>query len=148
MADAEYPIYLIRFNLEREELEAVFNETEIAKRFEEVMKQNEELVLNQMSAVRRVLPPLLKKDKQLETRALVFDERIVTLDEIKKDAKIIILNKAISKVLYKFSFDVKQNILEILNSSDEMKRILKKRVNYAFLVITNWRYEKELDKLL
>ncbi len=148
MADAEYPIYLIRFNLEREELEAVFNETEIAKRFEEVMKQNEELVLNQMSAVRRVLPPLLKKDKQLETRALVFDERIVTLDEIKKDAKIIILNKAISKVLYKFSFDVKQNILEILNSSDEMKRILKKRVNNAFLAITNWRYEKELDKLL
>lgn len=142
----EEEIYLIRFNLSPKELNAVFNETEIAERFEEVIKENAEFISNQISVTRNFLISLLKKDKELKSR--VLNENNVTVEVIKESAKIFILNKAVSEVLYNFRFDVKQNILEILNSDDEMKRILRKRVNIEFSAITNWKYEEKLDKLL
>lgn len=142
----EEVIYLIRFNLSPKELNAVFNETEIAERFEEVIKENAEFISNQISVTRNFLISLLKKDKELKSR--VLNENNVTVEVIKESAKIFILNRAVSEVLYNFRFDVKQNILGILNSDDEMKRILRKRVNSKFSAITNWKYEEKLDKLL
>lgn len=129
--------YQARFGFEERNLTAIFTQNEIAKRFNEVLKENEELISNQISATREFLIPLLEdEDKELKSR--ILDDN-VTLEFI-KNTKVRILWLAVNKVFDTMSFDVKQNILDLLNSSDEMQYILKERIKITFSSMTNWKY--------
>lgn len=108
--------YQARFGFEEGNLIAIFTQAEIAKRFDEVLKENEELISNQISAIREFLIPLLE-DKEL--KSCILDDN-VTLEFI-ENTKFRILWLAVNEVFNTMSFDVKQNILDLLNSSYFLK---------------------------
>lgn len=134
--------YQARFGFEESNLTAIFTQTEIAKRFDKVLKENEELISNQISAIREFLIPLLE-DKELKSH--ISDDN-VTLDI--ENTKYRILWLAVNEVFNNMSFDVKQNILNLLNSSDKMKYLLKERIKVTFSSMTDWEYDAKLDKFL
>ena len=111
---------------------------------EELLKENEELVSHQISSIREFLIPLLEKDKEL--KSCILDDN-VTLEFI-ENTKFRLLWLAINEMFKTRSFDIKQNILNLLNSSDKMQRILKERIKVTFSSITDWRYDDELGKFL
>lgn len=135
--------YQARFGFEKGNLTAIFTQTEIAKRFDEVLKENKELISNQISAIRKFLIPLLE-DKELKSRIL---DDTVTLEFI-ENAKFRILWLAINEVFVTMSFDIKQNILNLLNSNDKMQYLLKERIKVTFSSMTDWKYDGKLDKFL
>ena len=135
--------YQARFGFEEGNLTAIFTQTEIAKRFDEVLKENEELISNQISAIREFLIPLLE-DKELKSH--ISDDN-VTLEFI-ENTKYRILWLAVSEVFNNMGFDVKQNILNLLNSNDKMKYLLKERIKVTFSSMTDWEYDAKLDKFL
>lgn len=146
MADA---IYLMRFNLKQEQLEAVFNETEIAKRFEEVMEENKELISNQVAELRTDLSSFFEDEK---FKSLVLDEKVkkfesriwddeYVISEIMGNTKDKILRLAINEV-FVGSFDVKQNILDILKSDGRVQDILRERVKAMLEVFKEPRISK------
>ena len=135
--------YQARFEFEEGNLTAIFTQTEIAKRFDEVLKENEELISNQISAIREFLIPLLE-DKELKSH--ISDDN-VTLEFI-ENTKCRILWLAVNEVFNNMGFDVKQNILNLLNSNDKMKYLLKERIKVTFSSMTDWEYDAKLDKFL
>lgn len=135
--------YQARFGFEEGNLTAIFTQTEIAKRFDKVLKENEELISNQISAIREFLIPLLE-DKELKSR--ISDDN-VNLEFI-ENTKYRILWLAVNEVFNNMSFDVKQNILNLLNSNDKMKYLLKERIKVTFSSMTDWEYDAKLDKFL
>lgn len=135
--------YQARFGFEEGNLIAIFTQAEIAKRFDEVLKENEELISNQISAIREFLIPLLE-DKELKSR--ILDDN-VTLEFI-ENTKFRILWLAVNEVFNTMSFDVKQNILDLLNSSHKMQYILRERIKVTFSSMTDWNYDGKLDKFL
>lgn len=136
--------YQLRFEIEEKEFSAIFDENEMSQRFNEVLKENEELVSHQISSIREFLIPLLEKDKEL--KSCILDDN-VTLEFI-ENTKFRLLWLAINEMFKTRSFDIKQNILNLLNSSDKMQRILKERIKVTFSSITDWRYDDELGKFL
>lgn len=135
--------YQARFEFEEGNLTSIFTQTEIAKRFDEVLKENEELISNQISAIREFLIPLLE-DKELKSH--ISDDN-VTLEFI-ENTKCRILWLAVNEVFNNMGFDVKQNILNLLNSNDKMKYLLKERIKVTFSSMTDWEYDAKLDKFL
>lgn len=135
--------YQARFEFEEGNLTAIFTQTEIAKRFDKVLKENEELISNQISAIREFLIPLLE-DKELKSH--ISDDN-VNLEFI-ENTKYRILWLAVNEVFNNMSFDVKQNILNLLNSNDKMKYLLKERIKVTFSSMTDWEYDAKLDKFL
>lgn len=135
--------YQARFGFEEGNLTAIFTQTEIAKRFDKVLKENEELISNQISAIREFLIPLLE-DKELKSH--ISDDN-VNLEFI-ENTKYRILWLAVNEVFNNMSFDVKQNILNLLNSNDKMKYLLKERIKVTFSSMTDWEYDAKLDKFL
>lgn len=135
--------YQARFGFEEGNLTTIFTQTEIAKRFDEVLKENEELILNQISSIREFLIPLLE-DKELKFR--ILDDNVIL--EFIKNTKFRILWLAVNEVFNTMNFDVKQNILDLLNSSHKMQYILKERIRVTFSSMTDWKYDGELGKFL
>lgn len=135
--------YQARFGFEEGNLTAIFTQTEIAKRFDKVLKENEELISNQISAIREFLIPLLE-DKELKSH--ISDDN-VNLEFI-ENTKYRILWLAVNEVFNNMNFDVKQNILNLLNSNDKMKYLLKERIKVTFSNMTDWEYDAKLDKFL
>ena len=61
--------YQIRYSVEEEEVSAIFEESEIAKRFHEALKGREQFLEDYTSKVKDFLAPLIKR-KKLKSRVL------------------------------------------------------------------------------
>ncbi len=135
--------YQLRFGLKEEKLFAIFNEPEIAKRFDEVLKENKELLSNHMSAIREFLVPLLEDE---ELKSQILDDNVTS--KFIETTKFRIFWIAVYNVFDTMNLNVKENIINLLNSDSEIKYLLKERLVVTFSSLTDYSYERELLKFL
>ncbi len=93
---------------------------------------------NKISAVRKELKPFCETDAELESR--IGDDELIT-SELIANTKIRLLWFAMNEV-FDGKLDVKQNILEILNSKSRLEEILRERVKTTLDII---RQERECE---
>lgn len=130
--------YSLCFSPEKEKVEAVWREAELAERLQEALEENSELLENKISAVRKELKPFCETDAELESR--IGDDELIT-SELIANTKIRLLWFAMNEV-FDGKLDVKQNILEILNSKSRLEEILRERVKTTLDII---RQERECE---
>ena len=119
--------YSLCFSPEKEKVEAVWREAELAERLKEALEENSELLENKISAVRKELKPFCETDAELESR--IGDDELIT-SELIANTKIRLLWFAMNEV-FDGKLDVKQNILEILNSKSRLEEILRESKDNA-----------------
>lgn len=130
--------YSLCFSPEKEKVEAVWREAELAERLKGALEENSELLENKISAVRKELKPFCETDAELESR--IGDDELIT-SELIANTKIRLLWFAMNEV-FDGKLDVKQNILEILNSKSRLEEILRERVKTTLDII---RQERECE---
>lgn len=130
--------YSLCFSPEKEKVEAVWSEAELAERLKGALEENSELLENKISAVRKELKPFCETDAELESR--IGDDELIT-SELIANTKIRLLWFAMNEV-FDGKLDVKQNILEILNSKSRLEEILRERVKTTLDII---RQERECE---
>lgn len=130
--------YSLCFSPEKEKVEAVWREAELAERLKEALEENSELLENKISAVRKELKPFCETDAELES--CIGDDELIT-SELIANTKIRLLWFAMNEV-FDGKLDVKQNILEILNSKSRLEEILRERVKTT---LDNIRQERECE---
>lgn len=127
--------YSLCFSPEKEKVEAVWREAELAERLKGALEENSELLENKISAVRKELKPFCETDAELESR--IGDDELIT-SELIANTKIRLLWFAMNEV-FDGKLDVKQNILEILNSKSRLEEILRERVKTTLDIIRQER---------
>lgn len=119
--------YHIRFGPEKEKVNAIWCESEVVKRFEEALKKNKEFLASLISVAK----------EEEELKACTFADSDFTSRFI-ENTKFRVLWLAMNEV-FDGKFDVKKNILEILNSDERSQEILRERVNATLEIMKRER---------
>ena len=114
--------YQFRFAIEDKDFDAIFNEKEILQRFEIVLEENEEMVTDKISSIKKFLIHSIEDQKQ-KLKLQELQEENVFLEFI-ECLKYRILWLATNELLHSRNSDLKQNILNLLNSIFENLVIL------------------------
>lgn len=139
--------YQFRFEFKEEEFSKIFMDSEISEKFNRVISENEEKVNKFIHDVKEEVILLIEKQKEqnVDFKNSVADENKVK-EECIELLKSKILWLAVRSVFYSQSFNVKENILQILDTTDFFEKILKERVVVTFSSLTDYEFDDELKK--
>ena len=138
--------YQFRFAIEDKDFDEIFNEKEILQRFEIVLEENEEMVTDKISSIKKFLIHSIEDQKQ-KLKLQELQEENVFLEFI-ECLKYRILWLATNELLHSRNSDVKQNILNLLNSKNKTEILVNGCIYNVFSVITRHQYDNKLTKFL
>ena len=138
--------YQFRFAIEDKDFDAIFNEKEILQRFEIALEENEEMVADKISSIKKFLIHSIEDQKQ-KLKLQELQEENVFLEFI-ECLKYRILWLATNELLHSRNSDVKQNILNLLNSKNKTELLSNDCIYNVFSVITRHQYDNKLTKFL
>lgn len=139
--------YQFRFEIKEEEFSKIFMDSEISEKLNRVICENEEKVNKFIHEVKEEVILLIEKQKKqnVDFKNSVADENKVK-EECVELLKSKILWLAVMSVFYSQNFNVKENILQILDTTDFFEKILKERVVVTFSSLTDYEFDDELEK--
>ena len=135
--------YNFRFDFEQEQLDAIFEDPEIAERFNGILKEHQKMLEKMIPQIRDFVFRLLenKKEKTKKFKKKCTHEYI--MKKFEQGLKAQILFNAMQAVFYDSNLDLKQTILESLSSKSIEKMVQSKMVD-VFSTMTDFRYDEEL----
>lgn len=138
--------YQFRFGFKEEELNEIFNDSEILEKLNKAILKNEEKVNKFINDVKEEVILLIEKEHEPreDFKNLITDDNKVK-EMYTQSVKNRILWLAINDILYSHQFNVKENILRILDSEDLFEIVLKERVVVIFSGLTDYEFLNELE---
>lgn len=120
-------MYQFSFNFTDKNIMDIFNDNQISKNFEEVYENNQELLINRVREIYNFITSVPEN----EFLILCLKESDIIL-EFRKRMKERILWIALQKVLKEQIFDVKDTMINLINSSIINQSILNAELIYVF----------------
>lgn len=120
-------MYQFSFNFTDKNIMDIFNDSEISKAFDEVYENNQELLIHRVKEIYKFITSVPEN----EFLVLCLKEPDIIL-EFRKKIKERILWIALQKVLKEQLFDVKDTMINLINSSIIKQSIFDSELIYVF----------------